>query len=215
MAQKKFKIENLKLKKGNILLARVMESTRSGQLTLYQDASLVGQVKTQREGNNIRWFEVGQLAHDGGELEITSSGDINVVNALAVLDEKEWAYFQDKAQKLQSRIQDFDEKNTQQNKGTVTYQQINPTKYKVWIQNLTEPTFLVFSQTYDGLWKINGQSALPVYSLLNGFRIDKNGEYIVEFEPQKYVYPGLAMSIITIAIIIILLLKDKPRTLKI
>lgn len=207
----KFKIENLKLKKDNILLARVLESTRSGQLKFYQEDKLIGKINTLKEGNNIRWFEVGQLA-DGEELVIDSSGDINVVNALAILDKDEWLKLQNKAQSLQNRIADFDAKNTRNQDTAVTYQQINPTKYKVSIKNLTGPSFLIFSQTYDGFWKMNGQKSLPMYSLLNGFRVEKDGEYLIEFEVQKYVYPGLIISGATLIFTILLLFKTrKPR----
>lgn len=207
-----------KLKGNHILLARVLESTRSGELYFHQDGELIGRINTRKEGNNIRWFEVGQLSKDNGELEISSFGDINVINALAVLDTNEWRNYQDKAKNLQSRIVNFDEKNTlNDNNPKVTYQQINPTKYIVNITNLDSSSFLVFSQNYDALWKINrgtiplrkinSQTSLPVYSLLNGFSIDKDGQYVVEFEVQKYVYPGLIISGITLVSLLLLLIK--------
>lgn len=212
-----FRIQNSEFRKDNILLARVMESSRSGVLKFYQGGHKIGEVKTQTDGDtNVRWFEVGQLSKDSEELEVRSSGDINVVNALAILDRQEWIGFQKKANNLSDRIVDFNEENTQQKDTIVTYQQINPTKYKVSIKNLTDPSFLVFSQTYDGLWKMNGQGSLPVYSLLNGFRVEKDGEYLVEFEVQKYVYPGLIISGVTLISIILLLLKTrKPRKFRI
>ncbi|MDD5415780.1 MAG: hypothetical protein PHE48_02100 [Candidatus Daviesbacteria bacterium] len=209
-------IDNLQFKKEKILLARVMESARSGKLSFYQRNQKVGEVSTKINGDaNVRWFEVGQLIQDGGELGITSSGDINVVNALAVLDKAEWVSYQDKAEKLQERIVNFDEKNAEGNSDpTIAYQKINPTKYKVIVSHLTKPSLMIFSQNYDGLWKINGsQTPLPVYSLLNGFRIEGDGEYIVEFEVQKYVYLGLIITGVTLTILLIFLLR-LPRRLQ-
>ncbi len=204
----KFEIRNLELEKDKVLLARVMESSRSGTLKFYQDNKIIGEVSTKVKGDaNVRWFEVGKL-NSGNELTVASEGDINVVNALAVLDKNDWDAYQDKARQLQGRIVNFDKKNTEGgNNAVVTYQKINPTKYKVIVSNLTKPSFLVFSQNYDGLWKINGnQIPVPVYSLLNGFKIERDGEYIVEFEPQKYVYPGLVISgIMTICLSLFLL----------
>ncbi|TSC87767.1 MAG: Uncharacterized protein G01um10147_453 [Microgenomates group bacterium Gr01-1014_7] len=210
--EREFTIYNLQFTKGKVLLARVLESTRSGNLSFSQDGKLIGQIDTKKPGNNIRWFEVGQLQKDGGELEIKSSGDINVVNALSVLDKVEWVSYQDKTQKLQGRIVNFDEKNIQSdNNPKVSYNKINPTKYIVDISGLTKPAFLVFSQSYDGLWKMNGQTFLPVYSLLNGFKIEKNGQYTVEFEPQKYVFPGLLISTITAVGLILLLIRSSKH----
>lgn len=207
-----FRIQNSELRKDNILLARVMESSRSGVLKFYQGGHKIGEVKTQTDGNtNVRWFEVGQLSKDGEELEVRSSGDINVVNALAILDRQEWIEFQKKANNLSDRIVDFNEENTQQKDMIVTYQQINPTKYKVSIKNLTDPSFLVFSQTYDGLWKMNGQGSLPVYSLLNGFRVEKDGEYTLEFEPQRYLEFGLIVSSFSLIFLISFLMISRKE----
>ena len=201
----KLKIKSEKLKNNKILLARVLESTRSGSLSFAQDGNLIGRVDTKKPGNNIRWFEVGEIKSEG-ELEIKSSGDINVVNALAVLEKNEWVNYQGKLAKLQGRIVDFDENNAKNsNSPTVTYKQVNPTKYVVNINNLTQTAFLVFSQNYDNLWRMNHQTPLPVYSLLNGFRIEQNGEYLVEFEAQKYVYPGLVISGLTLAVAFVII----------
>ena len=54
---------------------------------------------------------------------------------------------------------------------------------------------------------MNGESSLPVYSLLNGFRIDHDGEYIIEYAAQKYVYPGLIISGVTILFLILFFIK--------
>lgn len=205
---KKYQISNIKYQEGDILLARVMESSRSGSLKFFQDDQKIGEVKTQIDGEtNVRWFEIGKLFKDERELEIVSSGDINVVNALAILDENEWLKFQEKAQKLQPRVVDFDEKNIQSSKNKVSFKQINPTKYIVNVSNLDKPAFLVFSQNYDTLWTLDQQSPLPIYSLLNGFRVERDGEYIVEFIAQKYVNFGLIISGITIGILVLLLIK--------
>ncbi|MDP2684904.1 MAG: hypothetical protein Q8P20_07775 [bacterium] len=202
----KLKVKSEKLKVNQILLARVLESTRSGVLKFSQNGQEVGSINTKKEGNNVRWFEVGKLiSHDN--LTISSGGDINVVNALAILDKDEWTNYQEKAKMLQGRIVSFDEKNAQNdNNSKITYRKVNPTKYIVNVSNLTNSSFLVFSQNYDGLWKINGQGALPVYSLLNGFKIEKDGEYTVEFEAQKFVFPGLIISGLTLGGLVLLYL---------
>ncbi|MBI3103834.1 hypothetical protein HYZ05_02755 [Candidatus Daviesbacteria bacterium] len=220
----KFKVQSSKFKKDNILLARVMESSRSGNLKFYQDNQLIGEVGTKINGDaNVRWFEVGELSGNGSGIAIESTGDINVVNTLAVLDKNDWDSLKDKADKLQGRVVSFDDKSIQNVTGSmVSYRRINPTKYIVNIDGLTKPSLLVFSQNYDSLWKMSGQTplprsanmnvALPVYSLLNGFRVEQDGEYIVEFEAQKYVYLGLAISIMTLLTITFLLILGTRRS---
>lgn len=200
-----------KFNKGDMLLARVLESTRSGQLDFHNGEHLIGSINTKLKGNNIRWFEVGELKSGEG-IEIQSLGDINVVNSLAILNKDEWMNFKDKASKLQEKVLDFNEINAiNSTSPTVTYKRINPTKFVVNVANLTKPALLVFSQNYDNLWKLNGKSPLPVYSLLNGFEIDADGEYIVEFEAQKHVQPGLMISGLTTLILVMLLIRFNIR----
>lgn len=202
---------------GKVLLARVMESSRSGELKFYQGDHKIGAITTKIKGDaNVRWFEVGRIA-DNNTITIQSEGDINVVNALAVLDDQELLGYQKTAKDYESqgRIVDFSENSVKALSPEVKYQQINPTKYKVSIKGLTTPAFLIFSENFDGLWKINGEQSLPVYSLLNGFRVSRDGDYLVEFEPQKYVYPGLAISVVTLIFLILLLVKSKTKGLKI
>ena len=203
------KIQSEKLKKENVLLARVMESSRSGSLSFYQDGQTVGSIPTKvNKDTNIRWFEVGKLNSDK-ELTIVTNGDINVVNVLAILSEDDWKESLRKAKEYQDqgRIFDYEGKNTENNIPNVTYQQVNPTKYKVSIRGLKKPAFLVFSQNFDGLWVMGKQKALPVYSLLNGFRIETDGDYVVEFKAQKHVYPGLIITGLTVSILLFFLIK--------
>ncbi len=214
----KVKNEKLKVKKDDILLVRVMESSRSGDLKFYQDDQLIGEITTKVEAKtNIRWFEVGELPKDGEDLQISSTGPINVVNALVTIDKNEWLNYQDKAKSLQDRVLDFANVNINNtNNPKITYQKIDPTKYIVTIEGLAGESFLVFSQNYDSLWKMNGQPSLPVYSLLNGYKIDKDGQYIVEFEAQKYVNFGLIISSLTVLILILLLIRySKSKNLTI
>ena len=198
------KVKSEKLKKDQILLARVLESTRSGSLSFYQDNELVGQINTKSPGDNVRWFEIGSLVGNK-DLTIKTQGEINVVNALALLPASLWQEYKAKAKGYQDRVVNFG-KEAQEANSSVSYKQINPTKYIVTVKNLTQPAMLIFSQNFDNNWKLDGKSSLPVYSLLNGFSIDKNGEYELNFEPQKYILPGLVISILTLFASLFLLL---------
>ncbi len=206
----KLKVKSKKLKKGDLLLTRVLESSRSGELNFNQDGQFVGKVLTKKEGNNVKWFEVGQLPKDEKEIEITAAGDINIINALAVLTKDEWNNYQNKVRGLAGRVVSFNKNNaTESARPIITYQEINPTKYKVTVSNLVKPAFVVFSENYDNLWKLNGQTPLPVYSLLNGYRVEKDGEYTIEYEAQKYVNNGLVITLFTLIALSLCVFKAK------
>jgi hypothetical protein len=85
------------------------------------------------------------------------------------------------------------------------YEKINSTHYEVEIENVSEPITIAFSETYDPLWELDGQSSYPLYSLINGFSIEKDGVYDIYYSPQKYVLPGLLMSGLSLAGVLLLL----------
>jgi len=208
--QLEFSISNSQFSKRDILLARVMESSRSGELNFLQEGQLIGRVDTKNDNTNMRWKEVGKL-NNSSTLEVRSSGDINVINALAVLDSNLWGNFLKQANSLEQRVRTYpssDEQNLE-TVPQVTYQIINPTKFKVSINGLLSPKMLVFSQTYDPRWHIDQQQAVPIYSFLNGFWVEKDGEYLIEFAPQKYLDLGLIISGLTALIILVTLKKIK------
>lgn len=206
--EKDLTITSRNFKKGKVLLARVMESTRSGELSFYQGSSIVGKINTKSFGNDMKWLEVGELPNETSSVKIASSGEINIVNAISVLDKSEWLNFQDKAENLMSRVKRYDDLNQVLSpEPEIFYKKINPTKYLVNIKGLKNETFLVFSQNYDPLWKMDGQSAVPVFSLLNGFVVKKDGQYTIEFEAQKYADFGLIIAIVAVLVYLILLIK--------
>lgn len=201
-----------KLAQGNILLARVMESSQGGQLEFYQEDALIGTIKTTNSERdisktNVQWFEVGLLPNKGRTLSIASEGSINVVNALAVLDNQEWIGYQRNAEKLraESRITTFSSENVDLDEANVEYKTVNSTEYKIKISGVSKPMFLVFSQSYDQLWKMGNSNPIPVYSMFNLYRIENNGEYEVYFEAQKYVFPGFVVAIVFILVFLGLL----------
>lgn len=206
--------KNSEIKKDKILIARVMESSRSGELKFYQGNEKIGEVSTKSIGRaNIRWFDIGKLI-SSDDLIIKTEGDINVVNALAILDQTDLQQFEEKVKTYhqKGKILEFTEENAQDSAASVTYRQINPTKYEISIRGLTKPAFLVFSENYDKLWKIENQNSIPVFSILNGFSIKSDGDYTIEFEPQMHVNNGLIVTGITVAVIIVLFLKKRKTS---
>ncbi|MDP3998025.1 MAG: hypothetical protein Q8P89_00205, partial [bacterium] len=95
------------------------------------------------------------------------------------------------------------------------WRMINPTKYQVGVENATQPFNLVFSETYDSLWRVKiNNEIIPsekIYDGLNSFHIDHKGDLslIVEFSAQKYVYLGGLISLLTLTTSVFLLLFKK------
>ena len=103
---------------------------------------------------------------------------------------------------------------------TITFQEINPTKYEVEVENATQPFFLVFSESYDKGWvaSIDGQQIPDQYHFTangyaNGWYINKTGTYTItlEFWPQKLFYVGSAISIVTLILCTLYVSKDKIK----
>jgi len=83
------------------------------------------------------------------------------------------------------------------------WQMINPTKYLVSVKIDQPPATLVFSETYDELWQAKIEEKIissKKFGNLNSFPINQVGEFKikVEFKPQKYVYLGGFVSLITL-----------------
>ncbi len=205
-----FRMQNSEFKTGKILFARVMESSRSAELSFYQNDQLFGKINTKTKNSVIRWFEVGSLP-DTADLTIKTKGDINVINALALVNPQELEGYKREADDLGKQITEFKPENVLENNLSVVYQKINQTKYKVTVSNLTRPEIVIFSSTYHPGWQLNGQSPIPVYGFLNGFRVDKDGEYILEFEPQRYVELGFAVSLLSVVSLVFYLIVTRGQ----
>jgi hypothetical protein len=73
--------------------------------------------------------------------------------------------------------------------------------------NSTRPFLLVFTETYDPLWKIKIDGSkfadpMRVYYFLNGFDIDEPGQHIIEIEytPQTWFNIGVVVTVITLLV---------------
>lgn len=85
------------------------------------------------------------------------------------------------------------------------------TKYILKIKAY-KPFLLTFAETFNPLWKVKVEGiesrSIPLFSLINGFMINKIGEFIVtvEYEPQKWFFYGCIISTSSLISIIIYLL---------
>src|SRR3989344_253111 len=95
---------------------------------------------------------------------------------------------------------------------TVNFTKVDPTKYKVAINNRENPFFLVFSETFDKGWKMYGKDNIYLpetqHFLVNGYanawlinpqNTDSNEsrELVVEYIQQRFFYIGVIISFIS------------------
>ncbi|MBN1288184.1 MAG: carbohydrate binding domain-containing protein [Actinobacteria bacterium] len=94
----------------------------------------------------------------------------------------------------------------------VTSTQVSPEKYKVTVKGAERPFVLVMSEAYDAMWeaKVEGGKtvdAIPLYATINGFPIDKTGDYTItiEYASQKWFTMGLAVSLLSLVLCLLYL----------
>ena len=101
----------------------------------------------------------------------------------------------------------------------LTYEKLNPTLYNIYV-NTSSPFFLVFSDSYDKDWvaTVDGHQLSDNYhfnanGFANGWYINKTGTYtiVLEFQPQKLFYTGVAISLTTLLVCTIYLGRHKLK----
>jgi len=108
----------------------------------------------------------------------------------------------------------------------MSFSRLNPTMYRVNIENSTSPFVLAFGESYNKGWRayiaedffqtlflkpIPETQHYTLNGYSNGWLIDKKGHFtiIVEYFPQKIFYAGLAISGVSLLIIILTCLRRK------
>lgn len=98
----------------------------------------------------------------------------------------------------------------------VGFNKIDPTKYVLYIENATRPYTVSLAEAYDPLWtayfesgenKSNFRiSSHPLYGVVNGFYLNKIGNYslVLEYQPQIWFIQGATMSIFTLFLILVI-----------
>ena len=111
------------------------------------------------------------------------------------------------------------------------YKKIDPTRYEVKIKNATRPYVISLAESYDPLWVAHASASadkstgdydkavykrsVPLFSAVNGFYINKTGDYTlnIEYEPQKWLVQGGMVSIITVLAILAYVIFSKRKKL--
>lgn len=158
--------------------------------------------------STLRWREIGVFDLDAGDHTISAwaTDHFNLDQILIYSLEKKEAVFPP----------DWLFKSTPV--ANISYREIKPTLYEIHIKN-EEPFLLVFSESYNPLWKlsIGNQDLNPtcLYSVVNGFAINQIGDFKVTiyFEGQTYANIGLVLSASTSLVILtgIVLISVGPK----
>jgi len=110
----------------------------------------------------------------------------------------------------------------------MSFSRLNPTMYKVSIENSTSPFVLAFGESYNKGWRayiaenffqtlflkpIPETQHYTLNGYSNGWLIDKKGSYsiVVEYFPQKIFYAGLIVSGTSLFIVVLILAKRRVR----
>jgi hypothetical protein len=135
----------------------------------------------------------------------------------------------DSRKQYKTLIDIFDTENSLPAK-IVDYKKISPAKHIVDIENATSPYIISFAETYDPLWVAytdtgNGNnnhdknnnfktSSIPLYSVINGFYVNKTGNYslVIEFQPQKWFIEAGTVSLLTLISILTIYFISTQRT---
>jgi glycosyltransferase involved in cell wall biosynthesis len=141
----------------------------------------------------FEWCEIGPFNFEVGEQYLSVGGDGPIeLDELLVYSLNDGESYLDTEELF----------NSSSPMVSVNYETINPCSYKVHV-NADQPFDLIFSDTYDQLWKAyigdEEVSSTSTYSLVNSFHINKTGQFDIDiyFTGQNYADLGIKISLIS------------------
>jgi hypothetical protein len=169
------------------LAARLSPMESNGTMYLKVDNQLFS-ISCPANLSTATWFELGSAQLNVGEhnVSVFASGNIT-------LDEIGICSASNNVPTIDDLF------NSDLSAPSISYEQVNPCKYIAHI-NCTRPFLLVFSESYDSLWKayVDNQELSPVIvdTLANGFFINRTGSFdvVLYFTGQDIANIGLIIS---------------------
>ena len=210
------------------IFLRFFKNHLGGELQFNLDNAKSVKIQTRGEEDEFVWEKVVSdvvLSEGRHTLLVKNRQGLNALNLLAVLPKEKFLGYEKRAEEYLENpsilhisktgeeftiLREILKKETPE----ISSKMLSLTKYLVSVKNAKEPFWLVFSETYYPLWqaKIGKDKITPVklYSLINGFYINKTGDFEVEveFTPQRYVNWGMVLSGLTGSVIILLFIKE-------
>ncbi|KKQ75701.1 MAG: hypothetical protein US96_C0006G0013 [Candidatus Woesebacteria bacterium GW2011_GWB1_38_5b] len=201
-----------KLSQGTLFL-RALESNSGGFIEIYAGGSLIGRTNTLTTDDNtitqkitgfgqiedsiyeyrdsaFRWHEIGELG--ANSIIIKTQGELNIINAFVVVSKNEIVKVALSRENVNQNIQEL--LSQVKTEASIDILSESPTHYKLRLSGLKKPSMLVFAENYDARWLLNGEKSYKVYSLLNGFYVNKDGDYDLYYTPQRYVDMGSVVA---------------------
>ncbi len=208
-----------------VILARLLTSTRGGTIAFAQGNKELTKINTreinptavvrkvtgletendsdfQFDKSSFFWHVIGE-SDQQANISLSTSGDLNVVNALALIPQTDWNTMLKQATYITNNST-LPSSDYQAQSAHIVFSQTSPSSYRVKVTNITRPALLVFSDNYNSSWQANGLPSFPAYGLFNSFIVNKAGNYEIELSNQKYVGKLLPVSLITVFTFIIL-----------
>jgi len=176
---------------GNYMLAaRVSKGPNYGKLYLDLDGRTYT-IQCNESIGAVEWCEIGPFYLEEGEHQISIGG-----SGLVELDSFVLYLLRDGEEYLV-----LDDLFASKGDGiSVSYEKVNACLFKVYV-NADEVFTLIFSDTYDPLWRafVGGEVVSPhlAYSVVNGYFIKKTGQFTITlyFVGQFYADMSLILSV--------------------
>jgi len=185
-----------------IFAFRIATGPKYGSLSLKIDDQTYSIQCSNSNSLAYVWHEVGPISLKEGNHTLAIGGvgkiDIDQITVYSLNENEEYL-----------TINDLFKEST--NLPEIEYQKLNPCEYRVKVTNSSYPFLLIFSESYNPLWKayLNDLELDPInaYSIVNAFRINKTGTFnlTIRFVGQQYADLGLKISGATFTITLILL----------
>ncbi|MEM3596865.1 MAG: glycosyltransferase [Candidatus Bathyarchaeia archaeon] len=184
---------------GNYMLAaRVSKGSNCGKLYL----NLGGRVyilQCNSPTNTVEWCEIGPVFLEEGEHKISVGGsgliEFDCFIIYSLRSDEEHLSLGDLFTAKSDGI-------------SISYEKVNPCLFRVYV-NTNEAFTLIFSDTYDSLWKafVDSEAVPPnlAYSIVNSYRINKTGQFAITiyFDGQLYADMSLTISISSFVVVFI------------
>lgn len=171
--------------------------------------------------NRFEWFIKGpiKLASGKHNVQITNDKGVHAVNVIAFIPKREWEWAQNHTQEFlqgtevirldgENDVKEVQELISENKWIPISYEMINPTKYKVSLPHFIP--FVIFTDSYNTGWRIKNGSeydyANPIYSMVNGFYTKGWENFEIVYEGQKIVRYGLYISGATLLLLVIIFL---------
>jgi hypothetical protein len=97
----------------------------------------------------------------------------------------------------------------------VSFKKVSGEKYLVHVKNATGPFLLVFGEAFDPFWVATTSDGkqvqpAPLYSTINGYQMDKTGEYdlTITYQPQAWYTSGRLIAVAVVVLCLAFLVYD-------